>query len=125
MKPTCHKCRSTALVRDDYGVGDDIQKAVKYLACGWRIARPRAAAPKPSADQKLACDPRHNYAMVPCTRIGCTGRVRASTTNRLCRSCNTKLTMWQSTKRTMPAPFVQLDDGRWIDNPARHGRAAA
>lgn len=118
MTPHCPKCNATALVRDDYGFGDDIEPAVRCLTCGWRIPKPRPDAPKPSVEEKTA-DGRFAYAMIPCTRRGCSGRVRESTPLGLCRSCSTKLKMWQYGKKTTPPPFVRNSDGDWVINPER------
>ncbi len=124
MKPTCKKCGSIALIRDDYGVGDDREEAIRCLTCGWRIAKPRPEAPALTAEQKNA-DSRPVRGMVPCTRRGCSGRVRESTPLGLCRNCNIKLKNWQYGNRITPPPFVRNSDGNWIINPERTGRDAA
>lgn len=119
MKPTCQKCGSHALVRDDIGFGDDLDESVKCLVCGWRITKPRDAVMQLAA-AGLTTRQREingkNTAMVPCAVRGCKGRVMKSTnTTGLCRNCRERLVQWERGKRLNPPPFVQIN-GRWARN---------
>lgn len=118
MKPTCKKCGSTALVRDDHGFGDDHEQAVRCLICGWRITRPLAEAPTPIAP------PRRNQVMTSCIVEGCDGQSAQGSKSGMCRTCHNRLAVWKRSARTTAAPIVEYC-GRWIINPERHGRAAA
>lgn len=115
-EPRCPKCAGAALVRDDYGTGNDREEAIRCLTCGWRIAKPRPETEKPTGK------PMYYGTLLPCALDGCTGKARADNATGLCRACSAVLANWENSKRTTPAPLVRIN-GRWIRNPAR--RAAA
>lgn len=123
MKPTCQKCGSTALIRDDIGHGDDLDESVKCLVCGWRITKPREAVMQLAAaalsDKQRQINDK-NTAMAPCVVRGCKGRVLTATnTTGMCRNCRERWVQWERGRQTNPPPFVQVN-GQWVRNTGRN-----
>lgn len=147
--PQCHAGKAALEAREAYLSEGERVRIVRCLLCGWEkswqapgpqvanphrpqdAATPVLLAPVDSPAQVRTRAPRmvnvsskRKLKYKPCTKVGCTRTYYpAKSVLQLCSVCGHIQQSWLNRSRAgtakNPAPFIRLEDGSWIDNPAR------